>query len=288
MIAHVKQPLLSLRGLRILIPRGGDLGAALHDKIVARGGIPTIAPLLETAPPADPAAFAAAVARWNAGEYDWIVVTSATTATALEAAGIQPKPQAKTAAVGPVTAAAIQAIGFPLHVMPGRDYSGRGLAESLLAALPDPEQRASTQPAGHPAAAPVRILLPVSDLADDTVERALVEAGYLVDRVGAYTTAVTDEIAGLRERAAAAAFDVVLATSGSAARAIAARLAPLPPATHIAAIGAPTARALTAAGLRADSIAVTSTTDGLLDAVAVALIEGARESYEHTHQGDNR
>lgn len=274
MIAHVRPPLLSLTGLRILIPRAGDLGAALHEKVLDRGGMPTIARLLETAPPSDPAAFSAAIEGWNAGHYDWLVVTSATTAKALEAAGAQPR--GKVAAVGPVTAAAIQALGFRLHVMPGRDYSGRGLAQSLLAALP------------NSATGGARVLLPVSELADDTVERALREAGHRVDRVAAYTTTLTAEIAGLRDRAEAGDFDVVLATSSSAARAIAERLTPLPESTRIAAIGEPTARALAGLGLATDIVAQSSTTDGLLDAVSVALIEGARATYEHNRQGETR
>lgn len=277
MIAHVRPPTLPLTGLRILIPRGGDLGAALYEKVLDRGGVPTIAPLLETAPPSDPARFAGAVARWNAGDYDWLVVTSATTATALAAAGAEPR--GKVGAVGPVTAAAIQELGFRLHVMPGRDYSGRGLAESLLAALPDPEA-----PGAHPA----RVLLPVSELADDTVERALRAAGHQVDRVAAYTTAMTDEIAGLRARVGVGDFDVVLATSSSAARAIAERLTPLPRAVRVAAIGDPTAQALAGLGLSTDIVAASSTTDGLLDAVSVALIAGSRETYEHTRQGETR
>lgn len=277
MIAHLRPPTLPLTDLRILIPRGGDLGDALHEKVLDRGGVPTIAPLLETAPPSDPARFSAAVARWNAGDYDWLVVTSATTATALAAAGALPR--GKVGAVGPVTAASIQKLGFRLHVMPGRDYSGRGLAESLLAALPDP-----AAPGAHSA----RVLLPVSELADDTVERALRAAGHQVDRVAAYTTAITEEVAGLRARVEAGAFDVVLATSSSAARAISERVTPLPSTVRVAAIGDPTARALASLGLSADIVAATSTTDGLLDAVSVALIAGSRETYEHTRQGETR
>ncbi|MHA3723309.1 uroporphyrinogen-III synthase [Leucobacter sp. HY1910] len=277
MIAHVRPPRLSLAGLRILIPRGGDLGAALHEKVLDRGGSPRIARLLETAPPSDPAAFTTAIERWNLGEYDWLVVTSATTAAALAAAGAQP--HAKTAAVGPVTAAAIQALGFRLHVMPGRDFSGHGLAQSLLAALPDLTVAENK---------PARVLLPVSELADVTVEQALRAAGHVVHRVAAYTTVTTPEIAGLRASVAAGEFDVVLATSSSAARAIADRLTPLPATTRVAAIGEPTARTLASCGLATDIVAEISTTDGLLDAVSIALIAGARETYEHTRQGETR
>ena len=269
MSIHVPAPRSSLSGLRVLIPRAGDLGAALHEKILARGGVPTIAPLIETVPPRDPDAFAAAVARWNNGEYDWIVTTSANTAQALAAASALPQPHARTAAVGPVTAAAMQELGFRVHVIPGRDFSADGLAASLRAALP------TAQPAGAPnpgeGARPVRILFPVSELADTRLEQALRDAGHEVDRVGAYSTALAPEIPGLREEVAAGQFDVLLVTSGSAARAIAERLAPLPQGTLLAAIGRPTAGALDRAGLRADIVADLSTTDGLLDAVGAEL-----------------
>mgnify|MGYP003441063422 FL=1 len=255
MIPHLPSPPLPLRGLRILIPRGGDLGEALREKIIERGGIPTVAPLLETVAPSDASALAAAVARWNEGAYDWMVVTSATTASVLQRAGARAQPGAKTAVVGPVTAAAMQLVGFRIHVIPGRDFSGDGLAVSLLAAIPSGDRGA-------------RILLPVSELADTRLERALRDAGHEVDRVGAYSTAPAPEIPGLRATIAGGGIDVVLVTSGSAARAVSARLTPIPSTTRLAAIGRPTAGALLSAGLRADVVAELSTTDGLLDAVS--------------------
>lgn len=259
MIPYVPTQPLALTGLRVLIPRGGNLGDALCTNVRERGGIPTVAPLIQTVGASDPAALDAAITRWNAGEYDWIVVTSATTAAVLQAAGARPQPQVKTAAVGPVTAAAIQNIGFRLHVIPSRDFSAEGLAVSVLAAIP------STGPT-------VRIFFPVSELADTRLENALRAAGHEVDRVGAYSTAQTPEISGLRDTAASGGFDVVLVTSGSAARAVAASLTPLPSHTRLAAIGRPSAAALAKEGLRADIVADLSTTDGLLDAVSLALL----------------
>lgn len=257
MNSHAYSPPRPLDGLRVLIPRGGDLGQALAANVSERGGIPTVAPLVATIGPRDPASLVAAVERWNSGHYDWIVVTSATTASILQAAGILPKPHAKTGAVGPVTAAAFQSLGFRVQVIPGRDFSAEGLAVSLTAAIAQPG---------------ARILLPVSELASTRLELALRDAGHEVDRVGAYSTAQTPEIPGVRDAVAAGSYDVVLVTSGSAAHAIASRLVPLPGATKLAAIGRPSAQALAEKGLRADIIAELSTTDGLLDAVAGAML----------------
>ena len=251
----------ALRGRRVLVPRGGAVGERLADGVRRRGGDPVIVPLVETAPPEDPAALAAAAARWNRGDYDWLVVTSANGAAAIAEAGARPGP-GRVAAVGPATADALREHGFAVAVAPDGDFSAAGLATALLAALDG--------------TGPARLLLPLSELAGTALQAALAEAGHRPERVTAYRTLpARDGAPGeqLLDGGAPSAPDVdaILVLSGSGARELARRFAPLPAHVRLAAIGRPTALALAEHGLRADVVAAEQTSDGLLDALAAAL-----------------
>lgn len=264
-----------LDGLRILIPRGGAWGEGVADEIAARGGRSRIVPLLRIAEPEDPAALAAAVAEWNLGVFDWLVVTSANAVRALTTAGAARS--GRVAALGPGTALALREAGFDVALVPDDDFSGAGLAAALRAALVE-------------AGRPCRVLLPVSEIAGDTIERALRQDGHEARRVTAYRTLQTPPDAESAALVAAGGFDAILVTSGSAAAAIAEHLAPLPPATRLAAIGPPAAAALAAAGLRAHLVARTHTIPGLLDALAArggeGSAQGARAPAETSETSD--
>lgn len=235
---------------RILIARGGDAGDRLAAAVRARGGDPVIAPLIVQAPPEDPAELATAMTLWNAGIYDWMVVTSAHGAHAVADAGAGPS--ARVAAVGPATADALSARGLEVALTPPHDFSADGIADALLSALGDE---------------PVRILLPVSEIAGTVFERALREAGHRVDRVTAYRTLPAPETPEAAAMVAAGECAAILVTSGSIAREVARRFAPLPTHTRLIAIGHPTARALRDAALHVDAIADPHTADGLLAAL---------------------
>lgn len=245
----------SLAGRRILVPRGGALGDRLAAGIRERGGEAVVAPLTVTAPPERPDALAAAADRWNRGSYDWLVVTSAAGAHAFAEAGAKPR-SSPVAAVGPATADTLGERGFEVAVQPGRDFSARGLAEALIEALAGRERR--------------RLLLPLSEIAGTDLQAALTAAGHSPERVTAYRTIPAPRDAELETAVAAGGFDAILAMSGSGAREIARRFAPIPAATAVVAIGGPTARALADFGLRAGAIAEEHTSGGLL-AVLAAL-----------------
>lgn len=247
---------MSLVGQHILIPRGGSAAERWSAAVTVRGAIPLVVPLIETAAPSDPAALTDAAARWNRGDFDWVTLTSASGARAFVDAGARPhvatrigSPRPRVAAVGPATADELQRHGFPVDLAPESDFSGAGLAEAFRAAAIDP----------------ALVLFPASEIADDTVESGLAAAGHRVERVTAYRTlpAVTDRRAA-REHARDA--DIVLVSSSSVARELAATLAPLPPLTIVIAIGDPTARTLDGLGIVPDAIATEHTADGMLDA----------------------
>lgn len=257
-----------LAGCRILVPRGGPPGEQLAAAIRTRGGLPVIVPLTTTVPPQDPAALAAAVERWNLGCYDWLVCTSANGVYAVVAAGARPGMR-RVAAVGPATAEALREHGFEVAVQPDHDFSAVGLAEALLTVIGTADGSDAAQ----------QMLLPLSEIAGTELEHALTAAGHAPHRVTAYRTLPTPRDARLESRGRAV--DAILVMSGSGAAETARRFAPLPPGTHLVAIGAPTARALAAHGLRADAVATRHTADGLLDTLAALLDRAAAPTTDY-------
>ncbi|QZY53024.1 uroporphyrinogen-III synthase [Leucobacter tenebrionis] len=305
-LPHDGQPLAARR---VLVPRGGAAGERWAAAIRELGGEPVVSPLTETAPPADTGALAAAAERWNRGEYDWLVVTSANAVRAFAEAGARPG-SAAVAAVGPATAEALRERGFEVALTPERDFSATGIAEALLArigpggnargagadARTSDDRAADARTAdgraadargadgrgadgrtapqernGSAATAPVRLLLPLSEIASTELETALAAAGHDPDRVTAYRTVPAARDAAAEAEVAAGRIDAILAMSGSGAREIARRFAPLPPGTLIIAIGGPTARALAGCGVEAAAVASEHTVDGVLAAFVAAL-----------------
>ena len=303
-----------LAGRRIFVPRGGAAGDRWARAIRERGGEPVVVALTETGPPEDPAALAAAAERWNRGEYDWLVVTSANGAQAIAEAGARPGP-ALVAAVGPATADALRERGFEVTLQPEHDFSATGLAEALLTviggAVPGADgsgadgsgadgrgaDRDGEDPAAGSSAGARRLLLPLSEIASTELERALAAAGHAPDRVTAYRTVPAPCDAAREAEIAAGGADTILVLSGSGAAEVAQRFGPpqlpggapldgapsgaalldgaLPGGALLAAIGEPTARALATHGLRADVVAARHTIDGLLDALAERLADPA-------------
>ncbi len=251
-----------LAGVRVLITRGGAAGERDAAEVRGLGGEPLLAPLTDIAPPADSGPLRDAAAAWNRGDYDWLLMTSANAADAFAAAGARAlqsdtpaaSASARIAAVGPATADALRAHGLDPDLVPPADYSAVGLAAALLEL---------------PLDGSLRFLLPVSELADRTLETALQGAGHRVDRVTAYRTLPAPRDTAIEERVARGEIDVILVLSGSGAHEVARRFAPLPPRVRLAAIGAPSARALAEHGLVADIVAEPHTVSNLLDRVAL-------------------
>ncbi len=193
--------------------------------------------------------------RWNRGAYDWLAVTSANGASAFADAGARPG-AGRIAAVGPATAEALRSRGFEVELAPEHDFSGASLGRVMRAELSEGEPR--------------RILLPLSEIADTVLETALRDAGHAPDRVTAYRTLPAPRDPDIEAEVAAGRFDAILVMSGSTAREVARRFAPVPSRTALAAIGRPTASALAEHGLRADVVAEEHTASGLLAALADA------------------
>jgi uroporphyrinogen-III synthase len=256
-------PAKPLSGWRVLVPRGGPWGDSVAASLRRQGATPVIAPLINFAPTNDQATLEQALADLAAGAFDWLTVTSATTVDVLYAYRAVVPPTTKIAAVGETTAAALQAVGYRVDLVPERDNSAAGMAEQLTGLEPQSRD----------------ILTLRSEIAKPVLTRMLSDAGHRVRSVVAYRTVgvpVTDRIA---EDVRSGRINAILVTSGSVAEQVHAQFPDVPETTLIAAIGPRTAKDAERAGLEVDIVAETQTVDALIDAVARFSLPHAADEF---------
>lgn len=239
-----------LRGVRVLVPRGGKWGDSVSAALRSYGAQPVIAPLINFAPTENPHELMVSLLKLEAGDYDWLVVTSATTVDVLIGNSIRPAPTTRVAAVGETTAAALGLAGIRVDFVPENDNSARGLVKEWPA----------DQIVG-------RVLVPQSEIAEPTLVAGLAERGLDAEFVAAYRTVGVPVDPRIESEVRDGSISVVLITSGSVARQIAAQLAPLPEGTIVACIGPRTAFDARAAGLPVHLIAETRSAAALVEAV---------------------
>lgn len=241
-----------LTGWRVLVPRGGPWGDGVAASLRAKGAVPVVAPLINFGPTNDQPALDAALEKLAAGEFDWLTVTSATTVDVLFAhRAVVPK-TTRIAAVGETTAAALQAVGYDVALVPELDNSAAGMAQQLIALEPEPR----------------RILTLRSEIAKPVLTQSLIEAGHHVSSVIAYRTVgvpVTDRI---RRDVDSGRINAILITSGSVAEQVREQFPSIPDATLLAAIGPRTASDARKAGLPITVVADRQTVDALIDTVS--------------------
>lgn len=250
-----------LAGWRVLVPRGGPWGDGVAASLRTQGATPVVAPLINFAPTSDQETLDTALADLAAGAFDWLTVTSATTVDVLYAHGATIPASTKVAAVGETTAAALQAVGYQVDIVPASDNSAAAMADELTALEPEPR----------------RILTLRSEIAKPVLTRRLTEAGHDVRSVVAYRTVgvpVTDKIAG---DVRSGRINAILVTSGSVAEQVHEQFPELPKDTIIAAIGPRTARDARKLGLTVDIVAEQQTVAALIDAVALLALPHAAD-----------
>ena len=242
-----RRPLL---GRRVVVTRSRGQAGQLSDRLRVAGADVIEVPTIEIAEPADGgSAVRAALARVSS--YDWVVLTSPNGARRFtrelrdgrDLAGVL------LAAIGPGTAAALAEERLVADLVPER-Y----VAESLLAAFPDP-----------PDGATGRVLLARAEVARDVLPDGLRARGWDVDVVHAYRTIPAPVDDDVRARVSAA--DVVTFTSSSTVERLLDAVGPdhLPP--TVACIGPVTAATARERGLRVDVEAPVHTIDGLVEAL---------------------
>lgn len=182
----------ALAGARVALTRPAP--GELADRLIELGATVVHVPLIEIGDAAD-GGLALRGALGRLGAFDWLVVTSANGARRVGAAARQ-HPAVRLAAVGPATAAALEAeAGRPVDLVPALAQ-----AEGLLADFPP---------------APARILLAQADRARPVLADGLAVAGHRVEAVTAYRTVTRrpapDELGRLADASA------VVFASGSAA-----------------------------------------------------------------------
>ncbi|WP_217180616.1 uroporphyrinogen-III synthase [Streptomyces sp. AC495_CC817] len=252
-----------LDGWRILVPRGGPWGDGVAASLRAQGAVPVVAPLINFAPTTDQAALDLALEKLAAGEYDWLTITSATTVDVMFAHRAVVPAGTKIAAVGETTAAALQAVGYEVALVPDQDNSAEGMAEQLISLEPEPR----------------RILTLRSEIAKPVLTRSLLKAGHHVDSVVAYRTVgvpVTDRI--MRD-VQNGRINAILITSGSVAEQVREQFPEIPDETLLAAIGPRTAKDARKAGLPISVVADRQTVDALIDAVSHFTLPHAADEF---------
>jgi uroporphyrinogen III methyltransferase/synthase len=247
-----------LFGKRILVPRARHQASATAQAIRRRAAQPILFPLIEIAPPPDPAALARAARA--AATYDWVVFTSANGVerfwAALRDQGLDARAfgAARVAAIGPRTARALEPTGIVADLV-AEEFVGEALAGAILA-------RASGG----------RVLIPRALVAREELPHILRTRGFDVDVVAAYRTRpVGAERAGeLSRRLEQGELDVIVLTSSSTVSSLCEALGSdkaLLGRVVLASIGPVTSEALESFGLRATVQADVYTVEGVLDAL---------------------
>ena len=252
-----------LAGWRVLVPRGGPWGDGVAASLRAEGAVPVVAPLINFAPTEDQHALDAALAKLEAGEYAWLTVTSATTVDVLFAHRATVPRSTRIAAVGETTAAALQAVGYEVALVPEKDNSAAGMAEQLIELEPEPR----------------RILTLRSEISKPVLTKSLKKAGHDVDSVVAYRTVGVPVTERIRRDVLNGRINAILITSGSVATQVREQFPEIPDETLLAAIGPRTAKDARKAGLPITVVADKQTVDALIDAVSHFTLPHAADEF---------
>jgi len=195
-----------LAGRRIAITRPRRQAADLASRLEALGAQVIALPAIAIEPVDDPSQLD--IALGELASYDWIVFTSANGVHAFErrlranALDWTTRHRARIAAIGPATAATLQALGVTIAVMPS-EYIAEKLADAL----------------GNVAGQ--RILLPRADIARETLRDELRLRGADVNEIAAYRTVAQPLAPELLEHALGSGrVDAMTFTSSSTVRSL--------------------------------------------------------------------
>jgi uroporphyrinogen-III synthase len=247
-----------LAGRRILVTRTRDRAEGLVDSLHAAGASLAVVPLITTVPIADPEAIARIAAEVGAAPAPrWVAFTSATAVRlVLGAAGVAALTGMSIAAVGPATAAALEALGAPADLV-AVDHDAAGLATAML----------------DRGLAGASVWFPVAEGARGGFAESLREAGALVTVQQIYRSVMPGSAPERLRAALAGGIDAITLTSGSTARNLveAAGTDGVPAGVAIVCIGEQTADVARGAGLTVHAIARTPSIESLVAALTECL-----------------
>lgn len=277
-------------GLRVAVTRSADRAGAMADAFAAAGAQPVLVPVIDFEV-GEQKALGESLQRLAAGDYRWLVISSITTVRALkqwcDAAGSSLEAlipvSTSVATIGPTSVAVLAAEGVHAVLAPVDLQSAAG----LVALWPEFDSADGGSP---------RVLLPQSNLAEPTLVAGIAARGWTPEVITAYRTVdyparpelrLTATLAGRSpvlpsgpypiltpaEAAGeirAGAINAVVLASGSAARRVAATMAPLPENCLVIAIGQPTQVEAQRLGMVVAATAEHPTPEGIVAALARA------------------
>jgi uroporphyrinogen-III synthase len=245
-VAELPLAELPLAGRRIVVTRPES--RSLADSLERLGAEVSIVPLVEIRPVEDPRELDAAVQELP--HYDWIVFTSVNGVAAVGERLSTIGPATRIAAVGPITADAVRALGVEPSFVAAR------ASEDIATGLGSLDGK--------------RVLLPQADIADPRLADELRERGADVDSVVAYRTIeVEPTLWGVLPLRIA---DAIVLASGSAVRSLATianSLDGLGDSTVLVCIGPKTAAVARGVGLPVGAVADETTADGIIRALVL-------------------
>lgn len=246
-----------LRGLRVLIPRGGSWGALAAEALRATGATPVVAPLIDFASSGEVDALNDAFQRLAAGEFDWITATSATVVDVLAHHNAVIPETTKIAVVGESTAAAFQAAGYSVDRMP---TTGNNSAEMLLQEWPEIN-----------AGKPLKVLTLRSNIARPVLTSGLIARGHDVTPVVAFRIIGVPASARIREDVATGRINAILISSVTVAEQVLQQFPEIPESTILACVGPQTKNQAEALGLNIQAVADERNAESLIASVLDAL-----------------
>jgi uroporphyrinogen-III synthase len=243
----------SLRGLRILVPRGGSWGEMVSKTLRERGATTVIAPLVDFAHTSEEDKLIDSLRRLEAGEFDWMTATSTTVVDVLAHHGAVIPKHTQVAVVGEATVAAFEAAGYQVARTP---FAAENTATGLLEEWPE----ISTGER-------LRVLTLRSDAAVPVLTDGLIDRGHDVTQVVAFRTIGVPASLRVREDVESGRINAVLISSATIAREVASQFADRPTSTLLVCVGLHTQRDAEAVGLQIEGIVDEEAARALIAAV---------------------
>jgi uroporphyrinogen-III synthase len=239
-----------LAGQTVLVPRGGSFAEDITKRLTVLGARAVVAPVINFAAADDSNKLELELAALSAGEYSWLVLTSATAVDVLQHQRVSIPESTRVAAIGETTASALNLAGYRVDFVPPNDNSSRG----FLAALPESIRTA-------------RVLVPHSETSEPVLAAGFNELGIDATFVSFYRTVGVKIPNDVVSAVTSGDITAILVSSGSVARQLAEQLSPIPETTAIICIGPRTAFDAKEAGLHVSQTASERSNEALVDAL---------------------